>query len=905
MIGKLGTSLQARIPLLAIAVVLVAIWTLVFHGRTVLREDTQRLFAEQQYSLAKLLADQVGRSVSERMRALEEIAGEISHHMEQNPAIVQETLEHQHHLPALFNGGVLATRADGNAIAETLPTVGRVGVNYRGIDSVARALDTGVGSISRPVIGTKLKVPVIGLTVPIRNRAGRIVGALAGVINLSEPNFLDVFARNAYGWNGGYLLLVDSRHRLIVTASDKQRVMEALPAPGVNPGIDRYLDGAEGYSMLTSPAGLEVLAAVKQIPVAHWYVAVLLPTRTAFAPIQKLETHMGLAAVVLSLLAGFAVWLLLRRQLRPLLAAAHSLSSLTLGKADLPKSLPIEKDDEVGRLIGSFNHLLGLLARREGHLKMFQHAVEQNPQSILITDARHRIVYVNPAFCASSGYALDEAIGQTPILLSSGNTPVATFADLRQSLAAQQPWWGEFINRRKDGSEYVDFAVIAPLHQPDGQVSHYVAIQEDITEKKRLGAELDAHRHHLEQLVTERTRELEDARRVAESATEAKSRFIASISHEIRTPLNAIIGMTRLIGQAAVDAQQKDHLDKVNRAAHHLLRIINDVLDLSKIEAGKLTLVPQEFTLEDVFDLVLVLVQERAAGKGLRLSSSIDPALDGRLVGDALRIEQVLVNFLGNAIKFTEHGGIEMHATLVIEDEQGLLMRCEVSDSGIGIAPEALARLFHDYEQAAADTAHKYGGTGLGLSICQRLAKLMGGTIGADSSLGTGSTFWFTVRLARGQPDAAETVGASLDEAAMTTALRRDHADARILLVEDEPINRIVTIEMLKAVWPHIDVAQDGAEAVNLAHDRAFDLILMDMQMPVMDGLEATRRIRQLPNNENVPILAMTADGFAACREECLAVGMCDFLIKPVEPAQLLGRLLKWLALREVPSRQR
>ena len=894
--GMPWKSLRTRIALLALATVLVGIWSLMIYVNRVLREDMQRLLSEQQYSVAKLLADEIDREVGTRLKALEHLSGEVVKVMGAGPAAVETVLDHHDYLADMFNGGVLVLRADGKAIVETAPQIGRVGVSYRHIDSVAKALDQGVASVSRPVVGEKLREPVIGMSVPIRDGNGRIVGALAGVTNLAKANFLDIFDRNPYAWDGGYLLLVAPQHRLIVTASDKNRVMEVLPPAGANPAIDRYIEGAEGYSILVSPAGVEVLASVKQIPAADWYVAVLLPTATAFAPTHAMERRMQFAALLLSLLVGALTWILIQRQLRPMLTAAHALATLTLAEEQVPQALPVERQDEVGELIGGFNRLLALLADREEHLHLFSHIVEQSPESIMVTDVRRRIVYVNPAFCEITGYTVGEAIGQTPRLLRSGRTPPETYAQLDQALAENRAWKGEFINRHKDGSEYFEFAVIAPLHQLDGRVTHYVGVKEDITEKKRIGHELDAYRQHLESMVQERTREAEAARGVAEAATQAKSSFIASMSHEIRAPMNTIIGLARLARQSAPVGTLHEYLHKIDQAGHYLLRILNDILDLSKIEAGKLAIVSDEFQLADVCEAALTMVRDRAEAKGLTLTCEIAPELDGALIGDALRIEQILVNYLGNALKFTERGSIALHATLVSENEAGLLLRCEVADSGIGITPEQLGRLFRDFEQADALTAHQYGGTGLGLSISRRLARLMDGEVGVRSTPGEGSVFWFEVRLLRGLPRVQTGIERKSRTDELIEKLRSEHGKVRLLVVDDEPINLMVTVEILKEAFLHIDLAANGMEAVQRAGTCTYDLILMDMVMPELDGVEATRRIRVLNQNRAVPIIAMTASIDPGHREACLSAGMNDFISKPAEPEDLLAMVDKWLA---------
>ncbi|MBS1664592.1 MAG: response regulator [Bacteroidetes bacterium] len=535
------------------------------------------------------------------------------------------------------------------------------------------------------------------------------------------------------------------------------------------------------------------------------------------------------------------------------------------GKVLIRDFIPIHVDNEYKGSLWKFEDITHE-RETKSTLQRLSLVASTNENGVLFTDPEGTITWANEGLCRLTGYCQSEIIGKTPIALCKG--PMSDRGNLRQMLElfhAGKSFSIEVIHYRKDRTCFWGRVKGQSILDEQGRIVQYFAMVEDVTINKEL------------------ERDIIEAKEQAEQSSRAKENFLANMSHEIRTPMNAILGMSRQLKKTNLNEQQRFFLDTIHSAADHLLVIINDILDISKIEAGKLVLENIGFSLEELAGKIQRVMYHKAEEKGLLLSVVVDPAIPAVLVGDPYRLNQVLLNLISNSIKFTVKGRVELRCE-VIEDGR---IRCSVMDTGIGMDEGFRAHLFEKFEQEDAAVARKHGGTGLGMSITKHLVELMGGTIQVESRKGVGTRVYVEVPLPRGM---LEELPVKEEKVTSAEILK----GKRILLVEDNEMNRLVATTVLHHYGAVVTEAFNGAEAITCLQAGTFDLVLMDMQMPVMDGLEATRRIRQLIS-PTLPVIALTANAIKGESDKCLDAGMNDYLSKPFEEDELIGKIAHWL----------
>ncbi|MCX5881094.1 MAG: ATP-binding protein [Deltaproteobacteria bacterium] len=830
-------SLKARVTIFTLAIFLIGFWSLTFFASHMLREDMQHLLGDQQFSTVSILAAQVNQELDDRLRSLEKIAKEINPSILGDPAALQALLERHPVLQSLFNGGTFVTGIEGIAIVDVSLSAGRLGLNYMDRDFIAAALKEGKSTIGQPVIGKKLQTPVFSIGVPIWDTQGKVIGVLAGTTNLAMPNFMDKISQSRYGMSGGYFL-VARQYRLIVTASDKTRVMEHFPAPGINPTLDRYIQGYEGSAVYVNPLGVEVLGSAKGIPVAGWFLGAILPTQEAFAPIRDMQQRMLLTTILLTLLAGsltwWMTWWMLRRHLSPMLAATEMLIALS-DTNQPPQPLPITTQDEIGQLIGGFNRLLETLVQREEALieynKLFTLFMRHSPVYCYIKDVnskRSLVLQASENYQDMIGIPGSEMVGKTMEELFPPEFAAKISAD---DLAVVSKGDVLRLDEELNGRSYTSIKFPIVL----GDKTLLAGYTIDITERKQAEAEKEK--------IEAQNRQFQKAKSLNTMA--------GAIAHHFNNQLHVVTGNLEMAMDALPrDADTFETLTEVLKAARKAAEVSGLLLTYIGQTPGK----REPIDLSEVCRRSLTLLQA-AAPKGIMLKADF-PSSGPVIRAKACQIQQALTHLITNAwesagekqgaicltVKTVSHANIPDSNRFPIDwQPQEIVYAClEVADEGHGIPDSDIEKLFDPFFTT------KFTGRGLGLPVVLGIVRAHGGGIVVESEPGRGSVFRIFLPVSGKKiPILPEKEGKAPEIEGGCT----------VLLVEDEEQVRKMVKIMLTRLGFIVLTAKDGVEAIEVfrQHQDEVRCVLSDLTMPRMGGWDTLAALRKL--SPDIPVI--------------------------------------------------
>ncbi|MGV7208377.1 response regulator [Oxalobacteraceae bacterium A2-2] len=779
---------------------------------------------------------------------------------------------------ALFDD-LLVLNPAGDVIADLPVVPGRTQVNASDRAYFKKVMQTRKPMITEPVIGKTNKQPIVQMIAPVLDDNGEVRCLLMGVLRLYKDNLLGHLRTAKVGRSGYYFALTRGQPSLYVLHPDTSRLLQPRQ-PNANPATTRALDdGFEGSMLGTTSNGTRALNSYKQLQAVDWLLAASLPMEEAFEPFNGVLYRLLAWSAAASLLSAAVIGWLTLRLMAPLVRLRDAIAVL---RSDARRftPLPVRTEDEVGQLTAAFNSLMHERLSADARL---QSLIEFAPNAIVVVGVDGRIETFNRQAERYFGYQREEVLGQplevlVPERLRSLHQRHRTqfFAERLSAEPSRMGPGQDLYGLRRDGSEFPIEVNLSAVRTDQG--TKVLAVVSDITERHRLRLELEA-----------RAVELEQERDRAEAANRAKSEFVANMSHEIRTPMNAVLGMVYLLGNTDLSAQQRKYLSMVRVSGQSLLGILNDVLDFSKIEARHMELSPVEFALEEVMNSLATTMTMNAGDKELELAIAVDAGVPRMLRGDSLRLQQILVNLAGNAIKFTEQGEVVVSVSLARQDGDRALLRFEVRDTGIGITEQQQAQLFNAFSQGDQSITRRFGGTGLGLAITKRLIELMGGQIAVDSRAGQGTTFWFSLPFEVLPEPAGE-------------KRKPDLGALRLLVADDNRTSRELISKLIRAWGWQADEVDSGAAALQRYRQsrhggQPYDVVLADWHMPGMNGLATAKGIREEAEGQKQPIVVMV-NAFARDRlEEISSAPEADVvLVKPITSSSLFDALHQALA---------
>ena len=681
------------------------------------------------------------------------------------------------------------------------------------------------------------------------------------LISYSTDYLYDHFKTVDIGKNA-YLLVLDDNKRFIYHP-DKGLIGET-----VTPAFGQLLQGPSG-SFLQRIGPTDFLLSYTWLPEKKWYVVSVVPKETLLATMGGIRRVGGVMLVLSGLLIALYVRLFAVRVVAPIGAIADGFKQVQLNQVPQGWRMPAPQSlKPIVNLVTWFNTFLeGMESRREAEVKLRIAATAfESQEGMVITDENDVVLQVNTAFTSITGYSAAETVGRTSRTFNGRQDDADFYDTLNRFLRDQGSWRGEIRNYRKNGEMYPAWLNVTAVRGEGGETTHFVSTLTDITELAAAQSKLK----EMNKALNERTLQ-------AEEASSAKSQFLANMSHEIRTPMNAVLGYTQLLQrESTLSELHRSYVTTIGRSGQHLLELINDVLEMSKIEAGQTKLSDSDFDFHGLLADLMTMFRIRMEEKGLALTMTIAPDVPRHLCTDPMKVKQVLINVIGNALKFTDTGGVDIAATAEDLGAAGVEVRVAVRDTGIGFVEQSMPKIFNAFEQA--DGGMDKGGTGLGMAISRKYANMLGGDLTATSAVGQGSCFTFSFRPQLGAVTSQEPA-AQLREARHLASGSRT---LQVLIVDDVAVNRILLRHLLKPFGFKFADAANGRECLDKLETMTPDLILMDSLMPVMDGLEASRRIRRADAWKHIPIFLITASAFEENRVKAEQAGIDAFISKPI-----------------------
>ena len=857
------TSIKQRIVVAVVVFLLITLGITAIGTCYYFRQQTIRQIERQQFSSVSLLAVALDDKLHTAQRMLTAVACNMPDNAVRDPEKGQAWLNARFGLAEIFESGRFLFTPDGKLFAESPYLPGRRGLDISHREYYRQTVTTGRPYISSNYPSSKHKRPTVMMTAPIFDPSGRLIAILGGAIDVQNSDVFNELRQTRIG-KTGYLYLF-AKDRRIISHPDSSLLFEQNVPKGVNRLFDLALDqNFEGSGKTDNYKGQPMIGSFKRLPRTDWILAAQHPLDEALQPIWRFRYGylFGVAMVLAG--GGAGSWWLASGITRNLTRLTGAIRRMDPSRPEEMTAIQLAADDETGVLANAFNNLIEqtqaaikeLSWHHERKGRIFE-AVSQSGISLILIGPDYRIRYMNQTMASLYG----EQTGQLCHKLLAGSDTPCDYCLKEYRLSGTSPC----IISHPCGTTFS--VVTLPFIDNDG-AECILELLRDITTENRLIEELRCSEEKL-QVAAEH----------AEAANQAKSDFLSNMSHEIRTPMNGVVGMTELMLYTELNDEQRDYLECIKLSADNLLSIINDILDLAKIEAGRIDLEHAAFSLQKAISDIIITQKGVAHKKGLQLETRLEGEIPDLVVSDQLRFKQIMLNLLSNAIKFTEKGGVTVTATLLQQSGEDAVIRFTVTDTGIGIPPEIQQKLFEPFAQADSSISRKYGGTGLGLAICRQLTALMGGKISVESEPEKGSSFHLELPFRIARQKRAET-----EERTAPAELPKPLRPLHILVVDDSPIN-IKTAEMILRKLGHTTVAaMNGKEALKRQVEQQFDLILMDLQMPVMNGIEALHAIREQEGagGRKVPVVALTADAMKETRNRLLEEGFDGYLSKPV-----------------------